>query len=53
MNKIEISTNLVQRILNYLQTRPYAEVAGLISEIMQHQPVVSEVPDDSEADTAQ
>ena len=53
MNKIELPTNLVQTILNYLQARPYVEVAALISEIMQHQPAVHEVPDDSEADAAQ
>jgi len=53
MNKIELPTNLVQAILNYLQARPYAEVAALISEIMQHKPAVHEVTDDSEADAAQ
>ena len=51
--KVELPINLVQVLLNYLQTRPYSEVAALISEIMQHQPVVYEVPDDSEADAAQ
>ena len=49
---IELPVNLVQAIVNYLQARPYQEVAGLISEIMQHKPAVHEVPDDSEADTA-
>ena len=53
MNKIELPTNLVQALLNYLQARPYAEVAGLIAEIMQHKPAVHEVPDDSEANAAQ
>ena len=52
MNNIELPVNLVQAILNYLQARPYAEVAALISEIMQHKPAVHEVTDDSEADTA-
>ena len=52
MNKnVELPINLVQVLLNYLQTRPYSEVAALISEIMQHQPAVHEVPD-SEAETA-
>jgi len=51
--KVELPINLVQALLNYLQARPYQEVAGLISEIMQHQPTVSEVPDDSEAEAAQ
>ena len=51
MNKIELPTNLVQAIVNYLQSRPYQEVAGLIAEIMKHQPAVHEVPD-SEAETA-
>ena len=49
MNKIELPINLVQAILNYLKARPYAEVAGLIGEIMQHQPAVREV----DSDTAQ
>ena len=53
MNNVELPVNLVQALLNYLQARPYAEVAGLISEIMQHKPVVHEVPDDSEAESAQ
>jgi hypothetical protein len=48
MNKIELPTNLVQAIVNYLQARPYAEVAALIGEIMAHKPAVHEVPDDSE-----
>ena len=45
MNKIELPVNLVQAIVNYLQARPYAEVAALIGEIMKHQPVVHEVSD--------
>ena len=52
MNKVELPINLVQALLNYLQARPYSEVAGLISEIMQHQPTVSEVPDNSKADNS-
>ena len=48
---IELPVNLVQAILNYLQARPYSEVAALISEVMQHKPAVHEVPD-SEAETA-
>ena len=48
---VELPTNLVQAILNYLQGRPYQEVAALISEIMAHKPAVHEVPD-SEAETA-
>ena len=39
MNKIELPTNLVQAIVNYLQARPYAEVAGLIGEIVKATPV--------------
>ena len=50
MNKVELPTNLVQALLNYLQARPYAEVAGLIGEIMAHKPVVHEVSDDSEVE---
>jgi hypothetical protein len=49
MNNVEMPVNLVQALLNYLQTRPYSEVAALIAEIMQHKPAVHEVPDDSEA----
>jgi hypothetical protein len=49
VNKIELPVNLVQAIVNYLQARPYAEVAALIGEIMKHQPAVHEAPDDSEA----
>ena len=52
MNKIELPVNVVQTILNYLQARPYAEVAALIGEIMAHKPAVHEVPD-SEAEAAQ
>ena len=51
MNKVELPVNLVQALLNYLQGRPYQEVAGLISEIMQHQPAVREVDSEAEADT--
>jgi len=53
MNKVELPINFVQVLLNYLQTRPYSEVAALISEIMQHQPAVREVDSEAEADTAQ
>ena len=53
MNKIELPANLVQALLNYLQARPYVEVAGLINEIMAHKPAVHEVPAETEADTAQ
>jgi len=49
--KVELPINLVQALLNYLQARPYQEVAALISEIMQHQPAVREV--DSEAEAAE
>ena len=48
MSKIVRPVNLVQAIVNYLQSRPYAEVAALIAEIMQHKPAVHEVSDDSE-----
>ena len=33
MEKINLSTNLVNAILNYLGTQPYLEVANLISNI--------------------
>lgn len=33
MNKIEITVPLAQAIVNYLQTKPYGEVSGLIEEL--------------------
>ena len=35
MEKISLSVNLVNGILQYLGTRPYAEVANLISGVQQ------------------
>jgi len=31
---IEVDTNLVQELINYLQSRPYVEVYQLINKIM-------------------
>jgi len=33
MEEVKLSLNLANAILQYLSTRPYAEVAGLIAEI--------------------
>jgi len=33
MNKLKLSTDLVNAILQYLGNRPFVEVAGLIQEI--------------------
>ena len=35
MEKINLSTNLVNTILQYLGTKPYLEVANIISNIQQ------------------
>lgn len=50
MDEIKLSTNLVNGILQYLGSKPFAEVAGLIQGIQQEaskqgaQPVVAEEP---------
>lgn len=33
MDEIKLSTNLINAILQYLGTKPFVEVAGLITEI--------------------
>ena len=33
MDEIKLSTNLVNAVLQYLGSRPFVEVAGLITEI--------------------
>ena len=40
MKKFEISEELAQKLLNYLATRPYLEVAELINQLQQIQPIV-------------
>jgi hypothetical protein len=53
MDEIKLSTNLVNGILQYLGTRPFVEVAGLIQAIQQEaaqqgaQPVAVETPAES------
>lgn len=42
--KLEISRELAQGILNYLVTQPYKDVAKLIAEIMQLAPIVPAKP---------
>lgn len=42
---LQINQELAQAILNYLVTKPYAEVYGLVQGIQKLQPV--EVPNDS------
>lgn len=50
MDEIKLSTNLVNAVLQYLGTRPFVEVAGLIQGIQQEaakqgaQPVAAEEP---------
>ena len=50
MDEIKLSTNLVNGILQYLGTRPFTEVAGLIQNVQQEaakqgaQPVAAEEP---------
>ena len=50
MDEIKLSTNLVNSILQYLGSKPFAEVAGLIQAVQQEaakqgaQPVVAEKP---------
>ena len=50
MDEIKLSTNLVNAVLQYLGTRPFVEVAGLIQGIQQEaakqgaQPVSVEEP---------
>ena len=50
MDEIKLSTNLINGILQYLGTRPVAEVAGLIQAVQQEaakqgaQPVAAEEP---------
>ena len=42
MKKFEISEDLAQKVLNYLATRPYLEVAELIQQVQQIKPIVQE-----------
>lgn len=42
MKKFEISEDLAQKVLNYLATRPYLEVAELITQVQQIKPIVQE-----------
>ncbi len=50
MDEIKLSTNLVNGILQYLGTRPFTEVAGLIQAVQQEaakqgaQPVEAPAP---------
>lgn len=39
MAKFEITEELANRILGYLATRPYQEVAALIQEVQQIKPI--------------
>lgn len=54
MDEIKLSTDLVNGILQYLGSRPYVEVAGLINGIQQQasqqgaQPVAAPAEDKSE-----
>lgn len=44
--EVKVTLDLVNGILNYLATRPYAEVTGLINDI--HQAVIPQVPQQTE-----
>ena len=50
MDEIKLSTNLLNAILQYLGTKPFAEVAGLIQAVQQEadkqgaQPVEAPAP---------
>ena len=50
MDEIKLSTNLVNAIMQYLGTKPFTEVVGLIQEIQKQasqqgaQPVAAEEP---------
>lgn len=50
MDEMKLSTNLINGILQYLGSKPFAEVAGLIQEIQKQaseqgaQPVAAEEP---------
>ena len=39
MEKVTISKELAQALLNYLQTKPFAEVHALIAELLKCEPV--------------
>lgn len=39
MKKFEISEDLAQKVLNYLATKPYLEVAELVTQLQQIKPI--------------
>ena len=50
MDKLTLSTNLVNAILQYLGTRPYADVFQLVEAIQKEAKAVSEQPKDNVAE---
>jgi len=50
MNEIKLSTNLVNAILQYLGTRPYADVFQLVEAIQKEAKAASEQPKDNAAE---
>lgn len=48
--KVEVSMNLVNGLLNYLGSRPYVEVADLILAIREQVTPQLQVPVDSQAE---
>ena len=49
MPKVELTTGLVNTIIQYLASRPYAEVAGIIERVQQELKP-KEVPDGGQVD---
>jgi hypothetical protein len=50
MNDIKLSTNLVNAILQYLGSRPYADVFQLVEAIQKEAKAASEQPKDNVAE---
>ena len=50
MDKVQLSTGLVNTIVQYLANRPYIEVAGIIERVQQELKP-KETPDDGQVDS--